>query len=243
MPPSLKNTRLKLERAKEHLDVLDTKLTEFQDVNPFRVTDYEDSKNALYIRQLEIPIIDPKLAIIAGDAVYSLRSALDHVAWQLALTTKDRPNRSTCFPIVDEDIPEKMRRFQIATRDIPIAAVNEIKLLQPYTRGSNYKTDPLWMLDKLCNIDKHRVTLAQGTAIDFKIPKGVEFRFGTYGGKQAVYMPIEIKAQMKFAPLPTADVVFGSQVDGLTISVRELPKIYEYVRDMVIPRFSRFLPE
>jgi hypothetical protein len=243
MAPSLKNPKLKIERAKEHLDVLNAKLIEFQDTNPFKILDFEDPQNAIYIRQLEIPIIDPKLAIITGDAIYSLRSALDHIAWQLALTKTDRPFDRTCFPIVGENTTSNMRNFRATTRDIPIDAITEIVSLQPYTRGSNYKTDPLWMLDKLCNIDKHRVIPAQGTAIDFKIPKGVEVHFGTFNNKQAVFMPIKVKARMKFAPPPTADIVIGSQVDGLSISVKELSKIYEYVRDTVLTRFSRFFPE
>jgi len=180
MRPSLKNPGLKIERAKEHLDILSTEIVRFRKNNPVRVVDYEDSKNGLYIRQIEAPIIDPKLAIIAGDAVYSLRSALDHVAWQLALLTKAKPYSSTCFPIIDEDTADKLRRFKTATKDIPYEAVEHIKDFQPYNKRQSYKTDFLWMLDKLCNIDKHRVIPAEGTAVDFKVPKNVDLSFGTF---------------------------------------------------------------
>ena len=135
MPGSLRDPLLKLNRAKEHLDVLDAKLREFSRTQPFRVTHYEDVQKALYIMRLQIPIIDPTLAIIAGDAIYNLRSALDHVAWQLALKTKARPYDRTSFPIVDKDTRENLARFKNITKDIPSAAIDEIKALQE-TNGS-----------------------------------------------------------------------------------------------------------
>ncbi|MFC2069761.1 hypothetical protein ACFLTB_01120 [Chloroflexota bacterium] len=243
MKPSLKNPKRKVEWAKEQFDILNTEIINFQKMNPPRITDYEDLQNALYIRQFEIPLIDIRLAIIAGDAISNLRSTLDHIAWQLALTTTERPLDRTCFPILDKDTSKKMSTFKQVTRDIPTEAVNEIKLLQPYQRGDAYKDDILWKLDKLCNITKHRVIPAQGTAVDSKIPKINNIRFGTFNNKPAVFMPISVKTQMKFAPKPTFDIVFGSEVDGLVISYRELPNIYNYIRDTVLPKFVRFFSE
>ena len=246
MKPSLNNPKLKVERAKEHLDVLDVKLVEFQDLKPFRVTTYENTEHTHYVISSQIPIIDPKLAVLAGDVIYSLRSALDHIAWQLALTTTDRPRDRTAFPIIDKDTPEKLKRFNDITGDIPTDAVNEVKGLQPYLRGPAYKDDLLWKLDKLCNIDKHRVIPASGTAIDFKIPKSLDASsliFERLDDACIVAMPIAFKAQMQFAPEPIPDIVLGSQIDGLTMSIRELGKIYTYVQDTVLPRFTRFFPE
>jgi hypothetical protein len=243
MIPSLKNPELKVERAKEHLDVLNVKLREFTETEPFSITTEENLQKSLYIMRLHIPTIDPKLAILAADAVYNLRSALDHIAWQLALTIKTRPYVHTAFPIIDVNKPEKMRKFDMITKDIPSIAIDEIKTFQPYLRGTDYKGDLLWKLDKLCNIDKHRIIPAQGTALNFKIPEGIKPRIGTMNDDYIVAMPIAVKAQMQFAPPFTTDILFGSEVDGLVISVGELSKIYDYVRDDVIPRFLRFFTE
>jgi hypothetical protein len=243
MKPSLKNPKLKVERAKEHLDILNIEMNKFIDMKPPHVSAQEDIKNALYILRIQIPIIDPKLGIIAGDAIYSLRSALDHIAWQLALTTTDRPHNRTTFPIVDKDTPEKMQTFGNITRDIPADAVNEIKVLQPYLRGASYKDDLLWKLNKLCNIDKHRVIPAHGTAFDFKVPKGIKLGYGRLNDTYIVTMPIAVKTKMQFAPPPTFDILFGSEVDGLVISVIELRNIYKFIRDKVFPRFASFFSE
>lgn len=243
MEPSLKNPILKIERAKQHLDILDLRIKEFQELNPFQITKFEDPKNGLYILRLHIPIIDLHLAIIASDAIYSLRSALDQIAWQLALTKTNKPHERTAFPIIDEETTKKLKRFEDVTGDIPNEAIMEIKALQPYLRRQSYKDDLLWKLDKLCNIDKHRVIPASGTALDFKIPKNItsdELVYGRDNNDYLVAMPIRFKAQMEFALPPTTDIILGSEADGLTLSVRELPNIYKFVRDSIIPRFARF---
>jgi len=243
MTPSLKYPKLKIERAKEHLDALDSKLKEFLNSNPVQVTTEEDLQKGLYTLRLQAPIIDPKLAVIASDAIRNLRSALDHIVWQLALTVKERPSRQTKFPIIDRDIPHNMKRFKINTENIPDSAIDEIKAVQPYLRGAAYNDDLLWKLDKLCTIDKYRVLPAQGTALDnILIPKGVDAQFGSSDGIFTVTVPIDFKTQMNTTPPPSADILFGSEIDGIVISVRELLLIYDYVQDSVLPRFLRFFP-
>ncbi len=69
MLPSLNNPKLKVNRAKEQLDVLNNKLRAFMDSNPCRVSEHVDTQKLTYILRCQIPIIAPELAIIAGDAV------------------------------------------------------------------------------------------------------------------------------------------------------------------------------
>jgi hypothetical protein len=243
MTPSLNNPKLRVKRAKEHLDVLHVKVKEFTDTKPPHVSVHEDIQNALYVLQIKLPIIDPKLAIIAGDAIYYLRSSLDHIAWQLALLTTDRPYDLTAFPVIDDKTSKKMSKFRRITKNIPSDAVDEIDALQPYHRGASYKDDLLWKLDKLCNIDKHRVIPAEGTSLDFQIPRDVTPSLSRLNDTYTVTMPISVKTRMQFAPNPTFDIQLGSRVDGLVISIGELPDIYKYIRDIVFPKFSRFFPQ
>ena len=244
MIPSLKNPKLRLERAKEHLDILHVEIREFLNTKPPSITTEENTQDGLYILRCQIPTIDPRLAIIAGDAVDNLRSVLDHIAWQVALTIGRRPYKRTAFPIVDENTTKKMRTFDDITKDIPPTAIDKIKAFQPYHRGTSYKTHPLWILDELCNINKHRVIPAEGTCVEFKIPKGIVPTFqSALNNCYIVATPISVKAQMQFTPAPTFDILLGSRIDGLVISIRELTKIYEYIRGEVLPTFVRFFPE
>jgi hypothetical protein len=108
----------------------------------------------------------PQLAILAGDVLFNLRSALDHIA--AALVPSNRRGK-TQFPIESEGIWEKKgrryvirnpggrRRFRFYTEGMPDEAVAIIKRLQPY-HGIQAGVDQqaLYQLNRLNNADKHR---------------------------------------------------------------------------------------
>jgi len=243
MQASLRDPMLKVERAREHLDVLQAKLVESQQQHPFGVHQYEDITTSTFILQVETPIIAPGLALIAGDAIYNLRSALDQLAWQLALVNTDQPYEYTFFPIYGVDTHDHRKTFDRVTADIPPDAVSEMRSLQPFAaRGPDYQADPLWELNRLYNIDRHRLRLLYGTSIDFKVPAGVEHRCDVFNGNPAVFVPISASPQMKLAPPPTADIFVGSEDAQSQVNLSELSVILEYVRDTVFPRFSGFFP-
>ena len=65
------------------------------------------------------------------------------------------------FPINSDESQDAEKRFKKLTADMPAAAVAVIRALQPYHRGTDYQTDPLWQLNALSNIDKHQVPVAR----------------------------------------------------------------------------------
>lgn len=40
-----------------------------------------------------------RLGVIVGDLVHNVRSALDHLVWQLVLANAQQPTRATQFPV------------------------------------------------------------------------------------------------------------------------------------------------
>jgi len=239
----LKNPLAKIERAKEHFETLDQEIRTFQKDNLCRVQHYEDTQNALYIVRIDIPIVPLRFGVLAGDAIHNLRSALDHLAWQLALTKTARPFPRTEFPIVSKDTAEDRAYFKRVTQSMPDRACVRIKALQPYRRGAAFQDDPLWQLDKLWNIDKHRVIPVQGISMSIKAPTRANARMETFDDYAVMTMPISFKPQMQLAPRPTAEILFGSEIDGLTVPAYRLGEIYKYVAERIIPRFSRFFPQ
>jgi hypothetical protein len=114
------------------------------------------------------PTIRPEWSAIVGDCVHNLRSARDHLAYQLVLRTGVAPNTYTQFPIFDR--PPRKRRCPIGPYkrvlpDISPGVSAEIRqvleVVQPYNRfalghPSIRAISGLDMLRDLDNIDKHR---------------------------------------------------------------------------------------
>lgn len=89
--PSLFDPDLKVQWAKRHLDVLTEYILKFQAENHYTLTTEEDTANGLFIITTRVSHNDMvfTIALIMGDFVNCLRSSLDHLAWQLALFSKN----------------------------------------------------------------------------------------------------------------------------------------------------------
>jgi hypothetical protein len=126
-----------------------------------------------------------RLSAIVGDCLYTLRSSLDHLAWQLA-SLNGPPPSGTEFPIfTDCGAYHRLSRGKPArgsglykTRGIAPAEQALIEQSQPYNRPSDPEADPLWILHSLCNIDKHRVLHLTGGTI-----QGSSFAVLTHGAQ------------------------------------------------------------
>lgn len=89
---------------------------------------------------------------LAGDVVHNLRSALDHLANQLAwVGSGEEPSRRVEFPIA-EDAATYEREKARKVKGMRPEVVKFIDSLKPYKGGN----DALWRLHELDNIDKHR---------------------------------------------------------------------------------------
>src|SRR5207248_1277573 len=102
-----------------------------------------------------------------GDALQNMRASLDHLALALAeanLGERSPPEveEESQFPIYTD--PGRWRRGH-ARR---VGSVSDdaraiIEGLQPYQRGDDWKSHPLWVLRQLSDFDKHRRVPVVGT--------------------------------------------------------------------------------
>jgi hypothetical protein len=158
----LRQVTLKLERAKHHVADLDTQLGAFLATNPYGIGCKQDpqSRKPIYYVSYVRPIPEV-IALIAGDAIQNLMSALDHLAYQLVCSdTGDKPPNPDWiyFPIRNsfkEYEARKRGKMEGASNDTFLA----IDQLKPYKGGN----DLLWMLYKLNNVEKHRLLLTVGS--------------------------------------------------------------------------------
>ena len=146
--------RPKIERADKHILDLHEALVAFRDSEPYAVGTKQNPETGQLIYYLQrltpIPSIIPA---IAGDVVNNLRSALDHLAYQLVLAAGNMPTKRTYFPTsptkerFKSDLPGKVHGMRKA-------AIDDIKRLEPYAGGQG---NELSILHALNNIDKHRL--------------------------------------------------------------------------------------
>ncbi len=154
--------QLKIDRATEHINSLKNAVRVFFDSKPYKVSTKRDPQT----RKLTYFVSDvkpspPSFATITGDAIQNLRSALDHLAYQLFLvgTNAATSGRHIYFPIAsgaEEYARKSPRRLQGMRQD----AKDLLNRIEPYKDGKGHK---YWELQELNNIDKHRLLVTVGS--------------------------------------------------------------------------------
>ena len=95
-----------------------------------------DSDTQAWIYRGTTPVAPFEWSIRIGEILYNLRSALDHIVWQLVLANGEKPSRGNEFPVVNtpEAWPSLSRRKLEGVQD---GAKEAIRRLQPCTGGIN----------------------------------------------------------------------------------------------------------
>jgi hypothetical protein len=173
MPVScdLSGVRLKLARAQAHIDAIRDKSAEFVEGEPppfgFRVEtrDLADDgavEYTLYAVVREQPPHD--FAPLIGDAVHNIRSALDHLVYELA-PARVRRSGKTQFPIFTDECRYRVLGEPMI-RGIEGSERTLIERVQPW-RDEVPEQHPLAILNRLSNLDKHRLLVPVITAVDW----------------------------------------------------------------------------
>lgn len=241
--PSIKSAEFKAGWAKKHLDALKERVKRFAEKEAQAPTTEDDLAAGHFVVTLwaSEPPIDA--ALIFGDFICSLRSALDHLAYQLA-RVKGKPSRDTCFPIRGDNTLEAQIAITKATFGFPDEAITLLRVFQPYHHGKEFKLKHLWRLHQLWNIDKHRIIALHSTALDWRIPIALTqpVAIERFDDHVKMRFPLSVKEQMHLYPRPTIDVQFGDDEEGVVVVTSDLVEIYQYVAEGVIPMFKDFFP-
>jgi hypothetical protein len=243
--PTIYGTRdaeIKADRAKVHLDRIKAMMDALVESNPYTVTPHDDIKKNTHIVRIEINPISEEFGLLIGEFAYCLRSSLDNLTWQLALLHTVNPRRQTEFPILSSE-PDPLKGFGDRTRDVIPAAMPVFESLQPYKKAPAFKDHPLWILNRLCNVDKHMAIAISHVNLPFRINGGVQIDVREVGEATEVAMSLADKSKAQFDPDPI-QIVFGKPIDGagdfFEVRVAGLTRIYEFVRNDVIPTFAGF---
>ena len=213
---------LKVERANKHLDDLKAAFAGFRDSKPYSIgvkTDPQTRQLVYYVKSIkEIP---SSFALISGDVIQNLRTALDQLAYQLFLVgtkASQGDGRHIYFPIGDS-----REKFNAAlssrTSGIRSDAITQFRALEPYRNGKGHK---FWILERLNNTDKHRLLLTVGSRYRSVNIGAVISHLAKQEAKKAAWEP-ELQGAIGDFDLymMTADGLFPSKVGDELL--RDLP--------------------
>jgi len=162
------NTRLdfisaKVTRAEQHIQDFQRAVASFCASRPYEtgVKIDADAGNRVYylVSVRDVPL---GVATIAADVLQNLRSALDHIVYQLVLDANPHASAKELkrchFPITStaSEYPALRARNVKGVRQ---DAIDAIDATEPYKGGRGHA---LWQLSELNNIDKHHLLIAVG---------------------------------------------------------------------------------
>jgi len=253
------NHELKLRRAVQHLTTLDEQIYDWLDGAYRYVAEIDPQSGKKHIR---VKVLNPPpatLRLLIGDCLHNFRSALDNLAYELAVAHHRGPLphpyfKDSEFPIFKGPMKPRDRRKKIGC--IHPRAQVIIRRLQPYQHPTTYWLDPLWQLHQLNNVDKHRLpnviqfaTVAGAYFPDSPTrPPDLQVYMGplTDGRKVATYTPPPNE------PVDTVhtdfmfieDLRFAQDTYMINAGVRNtLRSIHSRIRDDVLPPLAKYLPD
>ncbi|HEX6665787.1 MAG TPA: hypothetical protein VF081_04260 [Solirubrobacterales bacterium] len=157
MDERLAGCEAKLDRAEDLRAQLEKEVeTFFKENAPWVDGDWRPKKRE-YALIARVPKEPPlHWGVLLGDWAHNLRSALDHLMWQLVLLRDGEPTRRTQFPIFTN-----RARYRLLGRPMIDGVKRKdrgtLERLQPYKAGLPKFVHPLALLAWISNLDKHRI--------------------------------------------------------------------------------------
>jgi hypothetical protein len=257
---------LKFERAHQHLSDAKAAVSQFFAADDaYEIASDEETepgKQLFWITLLRDP--PEEISLAAGDAIHNLRSALDHIVYELSSKREANP-RDTSFPLFtkeeDWDKRDKRGALQISSglyrvRLLPDGAKTLIYNLQPCPRPEPWKPDlfgpnrqRLRELHSLDIADKHKnlnvaVLYAGPSAIGTNEFSPTRFEHFHMGPLQRDTRTLLLRlsfpeGKVDVELIPMLDIVFS---EGLTPNEPVGRKLDELLRNvgMVLNALSRF---
>lgn len=199
----------KLERAEKHLTEVEGMIAEYVSRHPYEVgkgMENDEGRSVRFLRFTEQP--DNMLAVVIGDVIHNVRSALNHLA--VACVPREKRRRRVQFPIFDEDpatIEDLERRkatldaWKKQTKGMIPEARAALQTLQPYNSGFDNKTlHGLTIVEELSNTDKHRELVVTGSGL--RNPVVRKFTNGLALRPESVVGDVKDGAQITSEPFP-----------------------------------------
>lgn len=248
--------RLKLHRAKEHLRTIGELIGYPPGRQPCPVTEVLNA-DGKFEYSISIPgAVDQMVPIVAGDCLFNIRSALDHLVCALIPSEDKGPAQFPIFttdPLRTDSVTGAYRdtnarsRWLSQTRGIPSGPLAIITELQPFNQAGNdtekAQHHTLAVLSTLQNADKHRELVFSRPGIKqvvVSVPNHLDLYIvgSLYDG--AVFLAQQESMDVKVEGTFTIPFGIGQQVRY------EYPLMFDMILDFVardvLPALEQHLP-
>lgn len=161
VPERILPISMKIAHAREHLHSLKKDVGLYLESNPCAIGLRRDPESRRLVYFVDhIGATPLRFSLLLGDVLQNLRSALDHLAFQLVWVGSGKlPSNHVYFPIADNRSKYvEQRRWQL--KGAAPQAIAQVDALSPYRDGNEL----LWKLHRLSIVDKHRVLITAGSA-------------------------------------------------------------------------------
>ncbi len=243
----MSDPKLKLDHARGHLDRLQSELVEFERFRPFQHVRDWDEEGVAYVYRAQVNREPPPaVGLLIGDVLHNIRSALDHLVWELDDRDADL-KRETEFPIfLEQERYQKGALRKVA--GLSADAQSIVENFQPY-HSPTPDLHLLWVLHALNNLDKHRtiavvvgqtrapLTVTRHSEDELEIGyANVQF----VAGEEILRIAVDdVERQRQFEDYATFRLAFDQGEPGRGAGVTEgLGQIYEYVAGVVFPALT-----
>lgn len=212
--PDFQDAHIKLGRAHEHIAEVDAAIKSFLSADFYRLRfKFDERENSVGFLFDSLHQPDRRLNTLIGDAISNLRSVLDYLA-VAAVSPITGSAESIGFPFADD-----AKGFSGITKKAigpcgNILVDHFLNEVQAYKGG---KGEIFWVLNKLRNIDKHRLLIATvniaGLYVTARMGPIVmeDCFFGTPEGQEAraFKFPASWKVDFASKPRPAFEVSFS----------------------------------
>lgn len=158
------DAKLKVKRAKYHLESFNFCMSDWVKNDPSFISIKKDIDAGCNVLKFDITKSVPEdIALIAGDIVHNLRSALDYIAVEI-VRKSGKGISDVHFPFHETfDGLITMLGDGKLCRASPEAAAIIIEEIKPYPDGNRF----IWSLNRLSNTDKHRLLVPTLLRVNF----------------------------------------------------------------------------
>ena len=227
----LDGCRAKIQRARSHVIEFAEGVRAFTDHAPYKVCGQHDlAANELVFAaeaDPEFACIPLGLPLLAGEVAHQLRSALDHLVWQLVVANTGQGPQGTksSFPIFLTEAGY-IGRAPAMIAGVSAEAQTRIQAAQPYHAGGDAECTLTWVVHELNNTDKHRVIPITTT---YSFVGHVRMR--KLDGRQVDIVPPKDEVReplhdgMEIARVPVTDGMDGAKFDipiGFDVAFEQL---------------------